>query len=256
MKEDRINGAVLVTGAAGGIGSGVVKALNGAGWKVIGTDHPSIQPDSQTRKCCIAWIPVNLLDIVKDSRELNSFVQAIHLVQEFNPLYGIVHNAALQKLGQFKDLSLNDWTDTFSVNLMAPIIINKALLELLKDQHGAIVNISSIHSNLTKPGFTAYATSKAALSGLTRAMAVELGEKIRVNTIEPAAISTPMLEAGFADNPDLKSQLKEFHPTGSIGDPTDVARAVLFLLNPSNSFINGSVISVSGGIHSRLHDPS
>ena len=58
--------------------------------------------------------------------------------------------------------------------------------------------------------------------------AVELGERIRVNTIEPPAISTPMLEAGFADNPDLKFKPKEFHPTGSIGEPTDVSKAVLF----------------------------
>lgn len=256
MKVNQTGKSVLVTGAAGGIGSVIVRALNGAGWKVIGTDHPSMQPDSQTRNSCIEWVPVNLIDIVKDSRQLDTFVGAIHSAQESNPLYGIVHNAALQKKGPFKELTQNDWTDTLSVNLIAPVIINKALLTLLINQHGAIVNISSIHSCLTKPDFTAYATSKAALSGLARAMAVELGERIRVNTIEPAAISTPMLEAGFADNPDLKFKLKEFHPTGSIGEPTDVSRAVLFLLDPSNSFVNGSILNVSGGIHSRLHDPS
>jgi NAD(P)-dependent dehydrogenase (short-subunit alcohol dehydrogenase family) len=117
------------------------------------------------------------------------------------------------------------------------------------------VHIGSIHSQLTKPGFTAYATSKAALAGLTRAMAVELGGTVRVNAIQPAAIATPMLEAGFADAPHLKSQLDAFHPTGAIGSPADVARAVLFLLDPVNSFLNGCVLPLGGGIHSRLHDP-
>ena len=87
-------------------------------------------------------------------------------------------------------------------------------------------------------------------------MAVELGGTVRVNAIEPAAIATPLLEAGFADNPDLKAKLDSYHPTSSIGTPADVARAVLFLLDPANTFINGCVLPLGGGIHSRLHDPA
>lgn len=256
MNISEISKSVLVTGAAGGIGTGLVKALNKAGWKVIGTDHPDVQPDEQTQSYCEGWVPANLLDIVNNPEEINSFEASVNSALAFNPLAAIVHNAALQRLGQFENLSQSDWSDTFSINLLAPVFISKVFLPQLKNQSGAIVNIGSIHSHLTKPGFTAYATSKAALAGLTRAMAVELGGGIRVNAIEPAAISTPMLEAGFVDNADMRSQLEKFHPTGSIGDPNDVARAVLFLLNPSNSFINGSVLHLGGGIHSRLHDPS
>lgn len=168
----------------------------------------------------------------------------------------IVHNAALQRLGLFSQLSAFDWLDTLAVNLIAPVAISRALLPQLKSHRGSIVHIGSIHSHLTKPGFTAYATSKAALAGLTRAMAVELGGLVRVNAIEPAAIATPMLEAGFAATPDLKAQLQAFHPTGSIGSPADVGRAVLFLLDPSNSFVNGCVLPLGGGIHCRLHDPA
>ena len=168
----------------------------------------------------------------------------------------VVHNAAVQRLGPFEQLRLPDWQHTLDVNLTAPVAISRALLPQLKRQRGSIVHIGSIHSQLTKPGFTAYATSKAALAGLTRAMAVELGGSVRVNAIEPAAIATPMLEAGFAKNPDLRAQLDEFHPIGSIGSPDDVARTVLFLLDPANSFLNGCVLALGGGIHSRLHDPS
>ena len=248
--------SVLVTGASGGIGSGLVKALNEAGWKVIGTDHPDVQPDAETKTYCETWVPANLLSLLSSSEELDFFKTSIDASLAQHPLTAIVHNAALQRLGQFEDLSQSDWSDTFAINIMAPVLINKLFLPQLKSQRGVIVNIGSIHSHLTKPGFTAYATSKAALAGLTRAMAVELGGSVRVSAIEPAAISTPMLEAGFADNPALRSQLEEFHPTGSIGDPEDVARVVLFLLDPSNKFINGSVFPLGGGIHSRLHDPS
>ena len=108
------------------------------------------------------------------------------------------HNGKDAVLGSFEQLSASDWHETMAVNLLAPVAISRALLPELKRQHGSIVHIGSIHSQLTKPGFTAYATSKAALAGLTRAMAVELGGSVRVNAIEPAAIATPMLAAGFA----------------------------------------------------------
>ena len=168
---------------------------------------------------------------------------------------GIVHNAALQRIGKFAQLKNTDWQATFNVNVIAPAVISRLFLSDLQKNGGSIVHIGSIHSQLTKPGFTAYATSKAALAGLTRAMAVELGNSVRVNAIEPAAIATPMLEAGFAESPALKAQLEDFHPTGTIGSPADVANAVVFLLNNTNCFLNGCVLSLGGGIHSRLHDP-
>jgi NAD(P)-dependent dehydrogenase (short-subunit alcohol dehydrogenase family) len=78
---------------------------------------------------------------------------------------------------------------------------------------------------------------------------------VRVNAIEPAAIRTPMLEAGFAENPEQLAQLEAFHPSGSIGSPLDVAKAVSYLIDPSHTFLNGCVLQLGGGIHNRLHDP-
>jgi len=247
---------VLITGAAGGIGTGLVEALAEAGWAVLGSDHPSASPSSQVRQRCQAWIPADLAALSRDPYHLETFRTAVLSATDNGQLMAIVHNAAVQHLGSFEQLEPADWHETMDVNLMAPVAISRALLPQLKRQCGSIVHIGSIHSQLTKPGFTAYATSKAALAGLTRAMAVELGGSVRVNAIEPAAIATPMLEAGFADAPDLKAQLEAFHPTGAIGSPADVARAVLFLLDPANRFLNGCVLSLGGGIHSRLHDPA
>ena len=246
---------VLVTGASGGIGIGIVEALVQAGWKVLGSDHPSTTPSTQLSYSCKDWIPADLGCLSRDQHQLEAFREAVLSAVDDGGLMAIVHNAAVQRLGSFEQLDLDDWRHTLEVNVMAPVAISRALLPQLKRQGGSIVHIGSIHSQLTKPGFTAYATSKAALAGLTRGMAVELGSSVRVNAIEPAAIKTPMLEAGFAETPDLKSHLEAFHPTGTIGRPADVARAVLFLLDPVNRFLNGCVLPLGGGIHSRLHDP-
>jgi NAD(P)-dependent dehydrogenase (short-subunit alcohol dehydrogenase family) len=248
--------AVLVTGAAGGIGAGLVEALTEAGWAVLGSDHPSADPATSIRKYCQGWIPADLASLSQDADQLDAFRTSVLSATGDSALMSIVHNAALQRLGSFEQLSASDWHETIEVNLLAPVAISRSLLPELNRQHGSIVHIGSIHSQLTKPGFTAYATSKAALAGLTRALAVELGGSVRVNAIEPAAIATSMLEAGFAESPELKAQLEAFHPTGAIGTPSDVARAVLFLLDPANSFLNGCVLPLGGGIHSRLHDPA
>ena len=246
---------VLVTGAAGGIGKVLVKELAKTDWNVLGSDHPKANPDQTTRDQCLAWIPADLSALSQEPKCMEAFVSNVSSATGERDLSAIIHNAALQRLGNFDQLTATDWNETISVNLMAPVMINKAFVNQLQRQKGSIIHIGSIHSQLTKPGFTAYATSKAAMAGLTRAMAVELGGTIRVNAIEPAAIATPMLEAGFAENPKLRGHLESFHPTNSIGRPDDVAKAVKLLLDTSCGFLNGCVLPLGGGIHSRLHDP-
>ena len=138
---------------------------------------------------------------------------------------------------------------------MAPFFLSQAFLSDLERNEGAIVNISSIHEKLTKPEFIAYATSKAALSGLTRTMAVDLGARIRVNAICPAAISTPMLKAGFEGRPDAFSELENAHPSGRIGAPEEVAKVAHWLVVDAPNFLTGSCLGLDGGISGRLHDP-
>jgi NAD(P)-dependent dehydrogenase (short-subunit alcohol dehydrogenase family) len=247
--------AVLVTGASGGIGRTLVRHLSCSGWSVIGTDHPDAIPTPDIKNLCKAWIPLDLLSLNFNQAILEDFKQEVLKAADSTGLASIVHNAAIQRLNLFCDLTSSDWNQTFQVNLFAPVFLNRIFIPQLILSKGSIVHIGSIHSRLTKSRFTAYATSKAALAGLTRAMAVELGGKIRVNAIEPAAIATEMLQLGFAGFDNFKDKLDSFHPTGKIGNPEDVAHAVLFLINESNKYINGCLLELGGGIHNSLHDP-
>ena len=121
---------------------------------------------------------------------------------------------------------------------------------------GGVVNIGSIHARTTKPGFVSYATSKAALIGLTQALAVDLGSKgVRVNVVQPAATQTDMLMRGLDGHPEAYDRLAAYHPLERIADPGEIADAVMFLVSANASFITGAVLSVDGGIGVRLHDP-
>ena len=196
------------------------------------------------------------MELVHDPLVLNQFALDVKSCLDDDTSFSIVHNAAIQLLGSYSTLTTADWNTSISVNLMAPILINQILLPQISRNSGSIVHIGSIHSALTKPSFTAYATCKSALAGLTRAMAVDIGNMVRVNAIEPAAIGTDMLIDSFAEDPLMLDQLKTYHPSGHIGCPSDVARAVLYLIDPKNTFLNGCILSLSGGIHCRLHDPA
>lgn len=144
---------VLVTGAAGGIGEGLVEALSGAGWSVLGSDHPRAAPKHAVRQCCQAWIPADLASLSLEPERLEAFRTAVISATENSSFMAIVHNAAVQRLGSFEELALAVWHETISINLMAPVAISRALLPMLKSQCGSIVHIGSIHSQLTKPGF-------------------------------------------------------------------------------------------------------
>ncbi len=248
--------SLLITGAAGGIGTALVDHLLREEWQVIASELPAACPSPDTpQQKGLFWLPADLEQLASSGELLQNFATRVTELTTDAPLQAIVHNAALQRVGSFSDLTAADWYSSLAVNLLAPVAISRCLLPHLITNRGSIVHISSIHSRLTKPGFLAYATSKAALSGLTRAMSVEIGGQVRVNAIEPAAIRTPMLEAGFADQREALTMLEAFHPSGLIGSPLEVARAVSFLIDPANTFLNGCILELGGGIHNRLHDP-
>jgi NAD(P)-dependent dehydrogenase (short-subunit alcohol dehydrogenase family) len=236
---------VIVTGSNSGIGRAIVRVLTDSGYDILGIDK--VSHDNKT----IAFD----LSKLTNNDGVSELSEKIQVRIAHKRLFGIVNNAATQKLGSLETLDLDDFNESILVNLSAPLVLSKICYPYLKKTYGHIINIGTIHTELTKPSFISYATSKSGLKGLTKSLAVDVGKFVKVNMISPAAIATDMLLAGFKDKPDQYKNLQNHHPSNSIGNPEDVALMVKSILDNDLDFVNGSIFQIDGGIASRLHDP-
>ena len=240
----------LITGAAGGIGHALVHEFIASGYTVIATDIAD-KPESLS---CHHYIQADLSRYVAEepfAREINLQINKLCNGR----LSALINNAAVQIIQRVELLTREDWQHTINVNLLAPFFLTQALLPQLSEAAGSVINISSIHARLTKTQFTAYATSKAALSAITRSSSLELARRIRVNAIEPAAIETEMLRNGLSSHLSVWQRLKDCHPAGRIGGPSEVAKAAIWLCSGDSDFINGACLRIDGGLANVLHDP-
>ena len=243
--------AAVVTGSAGSIGRALCWVFRNAGYKVIGVDIKE-QDDVDADE----WLKGDLLQLVADADYRDELLAALRSASGTAKIGVLCNNAAEQRLGPTEAVSMKDWQVSLDVNLTAPFLLAQGLVKDLESASGSIINIASIHARLTKPGFVAYATTKSALVGLTRALAVDLGDRVRVNAICPAAIDSPMLRAGFEGrSPAALDALRSCHPAGRIGQPDEVAELALWLASPQASFVSGACYDIDGAISSRLHDP-
>ncbi len=241
----------IITGCNGGIGECLAAAFSKAGWRVIGIDKTGAQTNHAT-----AVIKEDIGRFAAESGRLKNVGREIRKLSQDLPIKVLINNAAVQHLGHLSDLDPARISETMNVNLIAPMLLAKEFLPELTTHNGSIINIGSVHAQATKPGFSAYATSKTGLHGLTRALAVDLGPNVRVNTIAPAATATKMLEAGFAENQAAYNALKQVHPMQRIAEPEEIARIALFLASEDATFLTGATVYADGGILSRLHDPA
>jgi NAD(P)-dependent dehydrogenase (short-subunit alcohol dehydrogenase family) len=239
----------MITGALGGIGAALVRGFADAGYRVVACDRIAAKGNDPL------FVQFDLARLVADDAYRAETMGRIRDAIGPAGLSVLVNNAAVQHLGRVEELSVPAIRETFDTNVLGPFLLVQGLLADLEKARGSVVNISSVHATLTKPGFAAYAASKAALLGLTRSLAVDLGSRVRVNCVTPAATDTPMLQAGFAGNAAGLSALAAMHPIGRISTPEEVARVVLFLASDAASAITGAAVPVDGGISGRLHDP-
>lgn len=243
----------IITGSSGGIGEALVDSYCTDGYQVIGLDKVN---STRTRSACIA-IDLDLLRFCKDpdyqvlkTQEIVSYLPSV--ISEFV----LINNAAQQIVKSVADINWTDWEASLAINSVAPFLLAKIFTEQLCATNGHIINISSIHANQTKPGFTCYAASKATLESITRSLALELSPLgVSVNAVAPAAVSTAMLRAGFAKAPKKLRQLESYHPSKSIGTPDQLATFIRSISDQRGGFLTGSVMEFNGGISGRLHDP-
>ena len=242
---------VLVTGSTGAIGSAISRKFKETECIVCGIDQIAGEVGALDY-----FIKVDLNKFVIDEYCRDSVISKIASWLGNNTLDVLVNNAAYQYVSLKHPIPVGELTKSYNVNVIAPYLLITTLSKNLTKNTASVVNIGSIHSRLTKPGFVAYATTKAALASLTKGLALDYEDLIRINCIEPASVETPMLLDGFKNFPYKKMELENYHPQKRISTPEEIAELVSIISSAGLRFLHGSCIDISGGIASRLHDPA
>lgn len=244
---------VLITGSAGGIGKACVELFAANGWRVIGVDVNDFGGE----------FPSDGLFIRADIAQPGEFHVIHEKLSAFTPaLHALVNNAAVQVSKPLVETTVEEWDKVIATNLR-PVFLSAREFHplLLNAGDSAIVNMSSVHAIQTSASIAAYAASKGGILALTRAMAIEFAkENIRVNAVLPGAVDTPMLRSGLdrghLSGPSITERLDNLARktvNGRIGQPEEIARAVYFLAdNTQSSFMTGQALVVDGGATARL----
>jgi NAD(P)-dependent dehydrogenase (short-subunit alcohol dehydrogenase family) len=239
----------VITGAAAGIGRSVFHHVCLAGGRafIVDMDAAGLERagSEEPASCLVGTAVADLAKSEEVARVINDIRAGV------GKLDFLCNNAGITPHVDLPDLETDGWEHCLAVNLRAPLQLTRGLLGLLKAARGAsVINMSSIHASLTSSGLTAYASSKAGLIGLTKALANELGPScIRVNAITPGYIDTGYLAS---HPPKVQDGIRSQHPLGRVGAPEDVAGVAIFLASELSRFVSGAVIPVDGGLSSRL----
>lgn len=232
---------VLITGASRGIGAAAAREFSKKGWHVVINYNKNKEKALALAKELGAT--VFQADISKSDEVLNMYSslkgQGIHID-------AIVNNAGVSSSGLFADITESEWDEMFAINTKGAFLITKAFLpDMISRQSGSIVNISSIWGETGAAAEVCYSASKAALIGMTKALAKELAPSgIRVNCVCPGCIDTDMNKC-YSD--EERTAIAEDIPLGREGTGEEVARTIEFISSDAASYITGQVIGVNGG---------
>jgi NAD(P)-dependent dehydrogenase (short-subunit alcohol dehydrogenase family) len=249
----RVDGKVTVlTGAASGIGRASARLLAAEGARLVIGDVDEAGGEA---------VAGGIRDVGGTCRFLRTDVRSYDevgalvgsAVDEHGRLDVIVNNVGVAIGGAAGEMSEEDWNAVIDVNLTGVWRgMRHAIPAMLEGGGGSVVNVSSVQSLVGFVGWSGYAASKGGINGLTQQAAVEYGPRgIRVNAIIPGTILTGMNEGILREHPDPDRQLAEWtamHPIGRIGQPEEVATAVVYLASDESSFVTGTLLRVDGGM--------
>ena len=247
----RLEGRVaVVTGAATGIGQAIAVAFAAEGARVV-VDYvgAASSADETLGKIHAAGGEcISVAADVSDAAAVHGLVQAA--VDAYGRLDVLVNNAGIEKKAAFVDFPLETWNKIVAVNLTGPFLCAQAAARqmILQGQGGRIINISSIHEDMTMPTNAPYCATKGGLRMLMRTIAVELAQhKITVNNIGPGATYTP-IDADVIADPKLNAEILAGIPMGRWGTPEEVAKVAVFLASEDAGYVTGSTYFVDGGM--------
>jgi 3-oxoacyl-[acyl-carrier protein] reductase len=238
------NKNIIVTGASGGIGNSIVKKLNQAGANILASGT-RIEKLEELKKN-FENIKILKFDISQSDKIVEFIENATNELG--GSLDGIVNNAGITQDNLAIRMSLEEWQKVININLTSTFLMSKfAIKKMLKNKSGKIVNITSVVGHTGNLGQANYTASKAAIVAMSKSLAIEYAKKnININCISPGFIKTAM-----TDNIDEKFRevIVSKIPSARLGEPDDVANAVLFLSSDQSDYINGETIHVNGGMY-------
>ena len=235
---------IIVTGASGGIGNSIIKKLSEAGANILATGTRMEKLDELKEK--FANVKTLKFDVSQKDK-IEEFVE--NAVNELGgSLDCVVNNAGITKDNLAIRMSLEEWQKVIDINLTSTFLISKyAIKKMLKSKSGRIVNITSVVGHTGNLGQANYTASKAGIIAMSKSLATEYAKKnININCISPGFIKTAMTEK-------LDEKFKEAIiskiPSARLGEPDDIANAVLFLCSNQSSYINGETLHINGGLY-------
>lgn len=237
---------VLITGASRGIGKAISKLFAENNYNVVINYNKSeyeakeLQNYLISKGCSVRIFKADVSNI----NEVNSLIN--YTIGQFEKIDVLINNAGISKTNLFTDISYEEWNEIMNVNLNGVFYTTKKALQyMIPEMNGKIINISSIWGIVGGSFEVHYSASKAAIIGMTKALAKELGpSNISVNCIAPGVIKTDMIKNLSEDTLDI---LKEETPLMKLGTPEDIAKCALFLAGEGGDFLTGQVISPNGG---------
>jgi len=235
---------IIVTGASGGIGNSIIKQLNQVGANILASGTRIEKLNELKSK--FANIKILKFDISQTDK-IEEFVETASK-ELGGSLDCVVNNAGVTQDNLAIRMSLEEWQRVININLTSTFLISKsAIKKMLKNKSGNIVNITSVVGHTGNLGQANYTASKAGIIAMSKSLAIEYAKKnININCISPGFIKTAMtdkLEDKFKDA--IISKI----PSARLGDPDDIANAVLFLCSNQSSYINGETLHVNGGMY-------
>jgi len=235
MNIDLTGKNAIVTGGARGIGSSLVKALELAGANVLVLDK-NTQTSSDAK--------IFQIDLADENEYARLYS---YICENYSSIDILINNAGVTIPGDPSNYPISSWKKTFDINITAPFLLTKTLMEHLTSNKASIINITSLNSDLGFPNNPSYVASKAALAGLTRSMAVDFGSLgIRVNSLAPGYIKTAMTGESW-DNIEKRTARQNRTCLNRWGTPEDLIGPMLFLASDMSKYVTGQTLFVDGG---------